>query len=103
MASRHTLLAACLLFSGGCLMTPVMKSGEGKSAKQGPHATMASFGPARLASGETWKGEVTTRKVRVWADNQYRTQNIHWEKTFNDAPELANGVLTPPSGIHLAG
>jgi hypothetical protein len=78
-----------------------MKFGEGKSAKQAQHDTMASFGPARLASGETWKGEVTTRKVRVWADNQYRTQNIHWEKTFNDALELANVVLTPLYGIHL--
>ncbi len=86
-------LAAC--------MSPVMKFGEGKSAKQAQHDTMASFGPARLATDAKWGGEVTTKKIRVWADNEYRTQNRNWQKTFEEPLELANVVLTPLLGLRL--
>jgi biopolymer transport protein ExbD len=82
-------------------MTPVMKFGEGKTAKQAQHDTMAELGPARLVTGEKWSGEVTTRKIRVWADNQYRTQNRQWQKSFEEPLELANLVITPLFGVRL--
>ncbi|NVB77494.1 MAG: matrixin family metalloprotease [Kofleriaceae bacterium] len=85
---------------GGC-MTPVMHFGEGKTAKQAQHDTMTEMGPARLVTGEKWNGEVTTRKVRVWADEQYRTQNRQWQKAFDEPLELANLVVTPIFGIHI--
>ena len=78
-----------------------MKFGAGKSAKEAQHDTMAELGPARLVTGETWKGEVTTRKIRVWADEPYRTQNRQWQKSFDEPLELANLVITPMFGLRL--
>lgn len=85
----------------GACISPVMTFGEGKSAKQAQRDTMTSFGPARLATGEKWSGEVTTRKVRVWADNQYRAQNRQWQQTFEEPLGLANLVITPLFGLAL--
>jgi biopolymer transport protein ExbD len=78
-----------------------MHFGEGKSAKQAQRDTMSEIGPRRLATGETWNGEVSTRKVRVWADSHFRAQNIHWQKTFDEALELANVVTVPIFGLRL--
>jgi len=82
-------------------MTPVMHFGEGKTAKQAQHDTMNELGPARLVTGEKWKGDVETRKIRVWADQQYRTQNRNWQKSFEDPLGLANLVITPIFGLRL--
>lgn len=84
----------------GC-MTPVMTFGSGKSAKQAQHDTMSEMGPARLATDEKWKGQVVTKRIRVWADDQYRTQNRQWQKTFEEPLELANLVLEPVIGVRL--
>jgi biopolymer transport protein ExbD len=89
------------LFAGGCLMTPVMRFGDGKTAKQAQRDTMNDLGPSRLVTGETWTGEITTRKVRVWADNQYRSQNVKWQEAFDEPLDLANLVITPLFGIRL--
>lgn len=78
-----------------------MTFGEGKSAKQAQRDTMNEFGPARLATGERWQGEVITKKIRVWADRQYRAQNVHWQETFAEPLELANVVLEPVIGVRL--
>lgn len=85
---------------GGCI-SPVMTFGEGKTAKQAQRDTMTSFGPARLVTGEQWSGDVETRKIRVWADQQYRTQNRHWQQSFEQPLELANLVITPIFGLRL--
>lgn len=82
-------------------MTPVMHFGEGKSAKQAQRDTMTELGPARLVTGEKWKGEVTTKKVRVWADNEYRAQNVHWQETFDESLELTNLVISEAFGVKL--
>lgn len=82
-------------------MTPVMKFGDGKSAKQAQRDTMTSFGPTRLATHEKWAGEVVTRKVRVWADGQYRAQNVRWQESFESPLELANLVLESNFGLRF--
>lgn len=84
----------------GC-MSPVMKFGSGKSATQAQRDTMSDLGPARLVTGDKWSGEVTTRKVRVWADDQYRAQNRQWQKSFDEPLELANLVIEPLFGLRL--
>ena len=92
-------VAACVV-AAGCI-SPVMKFGGGKTAKEAQHDTMAEFSPAHLVTGETWKGEVTTRKIRVWADDQYRAQNRQWQKSFEEPLELANLVITPILGVRF--
>ncbi len=91
---------ACVALSG-CLVSPVMHFGAGKSAKEAQHDTMAEFGPARLGTDEQWKGEIATKKIRVWADNQYRTQNIHWQETFEESLELTNSIISQLLGVRL--
>lgn len=78
-----------------------MHFGEGKTAKQAQHDTMNEFAPARLATEEHWRGEITDRKIRVWADNQYRAQNIHWQATLEESLELTNAVITALYGVRL--
>lgn len=73
-----TWLVVIVVVSTGCL-SPVMTFGSGKTAKQAQHQTMSDFTPGRLVVETKWNGEVTTKKIRVWADNQFRTQNIKWQ------------------------
>lgn len=100
MMSIRAVVCA-VAFSSGCLISPVMHFGEGKSAKQAQRDTMTELGPARLVTGEKWKGEVTTKKVRVWADNEYRAQNVHWQETFDESLELTNVVISELFGVKL--
>lgn len=88
-----------LYLLGGC-MSPVMRFG-GKSGKEAQHDTMSDLAPARLATEAKWDGEVATRTIRVWADNQYRAQNVRWQRSFEAPLELANLVLTPLFGLRL--
>jgi len=85
---------------GGC-MSPVMSFGSGKTAKQAQHDTLTEMGPTRLATDEKWAGTVETKRIRVWADSQYRAQNRNWQKSFDEPLELANLVLTPIVGVRL--
>jgi biopolymer transport protein ExbD len=85
-------------FVASC-MTPVMTFGSGKTAKEAQRDTMTDFGPARLATDQKWPGEVTSRKIRVWADDQYRAQNRQWQQSFERPLELANLVMTAGFGI----
>lgn len=93
-------LAVAAVVVAGCI-SPVMTFGSGKSAKQAQHDTMSEMGPTRLATEEKWGGEVVTKRIRVWADDQYRTQNRQWQKSFEEPLELANLVLEPIIGVHL--
>jgi biopolymer transport protein ExbD len=94
------LRCVALCSIAGCL-SPVMTFGAGKTAKQSQRDIMTDMTPARLVTGETWAGDVATRKIRVWADNQYRAQNVRWQETFDGTLELANLVLTPLFGLRL--
>ncbi|MEO8698785.1 MAG: biopolymer transporter ExbD [Kofleriaceae bacterium] len=78
-----------------------MQFGSGKSAKQAQHDTMNEFAPTRLVADATWKGEITKRKIRVYADSQYRTQNVRWQKSFDKPLEIANIILTRMFGLEL--
>jgi biopolymer transport protein ExbD len=95
-----TVRALVCVVVAGCI-SPVIKFGEGKTAKQAQRDTMSDLGPARLATDKKWAGEITTRKIRVWADTDYRTQNRHWQDSFERPLELANLVITPLFGVKL--
>jgi biopolymer transport protein ExbD/predicted Zn-dependent protease with MMP-like domain len=86
--------------AGSCI-SPVMKFGAGKSKNQAQHDTMASFTPARLTPEAKWGGQISTRKIRVWADNQYRAQNVKWQHSFDEPLEFANAVLSGLFGLQL--
>lgn len=84
----------------GC-MTPVMTFGEGKTAKQAQHDTLVSFLPAQLSTEGGWRGPIATAKIRVYADERYRAQNLSWRQTFGESLDYANAVLGPSFGVRL--
>ncbi|HWO26952.1 MAG TPA: hypothetical protein VNO30_49820 [Kofleriaceae bacterium] len=99
----RTGMVTCWVVAGlsASCMSPVMTFGEGKSAKQAQHETMSDLAPVQLETAAKWTGEITTRKIRVWADDQYRAQNVQWRRSFEAPLELANLVLTSLLGLRL--
>lgn len=87
-----------------CLMSPVMHFGGGKSQEQAQHDTMqAHFMLVTLDMPELHQGPPRDAKVIVYADDEYRAQNLDWQKTFGEQLEYANAVLGPEFGLHLVG
>jgi predicted Zn-dependent protease len=92
----------CGWLTTGCLITPVMTFGEGKSARQSQHEVAAEHvAPSSFERSHEWDGKISTLRIRVWADDAYRAQNLHWQQTFEDQLEHANEVLGGLFGVRL--
>src|SRR5215813_7207543 len=91
-------VVVCLLH--GCV-SPVMRFGEGKSATEAQHEAMSDLTPVQLATEAKWAGDIVTRTIRVWADDHYRSQNVRWQRSFDETLELANLVLTSVFGLRV--
>jgi hypothetical protein len=89
------------LVLAGCI-SPVMHFGDGKSAKQAQHDTLNELIPSTLDTSRAYAGQVRNAKVVVYADDEYRAQNLKWEQTFEDQLSRANAVLEPQFGLHLS-
>ncbi len=85
----------------GCLISPVVPFGAGKSPTEAQHEGVTKLMPPQLAVDGTWAGDVHTAKIRVWADDDYRAQNVHWEQTFGATLEYANALLSSTFGVRL--
>ena len=85
----------------GCLISPVMHFGEGKSAHQVQQEEYGRVTPTSFAGHREWGGEVSTAKIRVWADDAFRAQNLHWQQTLQDELDAANEVLAATFGVRL--
>jgi hypothetical protein len=90
-----------MLALAGCMVTPVMKFGEGKTARQAQHDVLVDYLPERLAIEGAWKGPVKDVRVRVYADADYRAQNLKWQQTFEQQLDYANAVLASHFGIRM--
>ena len=88
------------LVLAGCI-SPVMTFGEGKTAKQAQHDTLTDMRPVELSSDGSWRGRIHDATIRVYADDEYRTQNLDWRKTFGESVAYANAVLGPTFGLRL--
>jgi biopolymer transport protein ExbD len=82
-------------------MSPVMHFGGGKTAKEVQHDTVKQLTPPALVIDNDWRGAVRTAKIRVWADDDYRAQNGHWQQAFQAELDRANEVLSSEFGVHL--
>jgi hypothetical protein len=91
---------AALAVVCGC-MSPVIPFGSGKSAHEAQHDRLAGLLPPQLDMERRWPGAPRTAKIRVWADDDFRAQNLRWEQTFGEALDYANAVLEPVLGLHL--
>lgn len=93
------LAAVAMVFASGC-MTPPIQFG-GKSSREAQHETLTHYTPPALVSADRTTGEVRVARIRVYADDDFRAQNVHWERTFDDQLAYANEVLAPLLGLRL--
>lgn len=84
----------------GC-MSPVMHFGAGKTNDEGQHDRAKALTPPLLSPGKVHGGDVVPERIRVWADDDYRAQNVDWKHTFGEQIAYANSVLGPEFGIRL--
>ncbi|MGE5181127.1 MAG: biopolymer transporter ExbD [Acidobacteriota bacterium] len=85
----------------GCFVSPVVPFGAGKSPTEAQHARATELTPPLLATEPRFEGTLRTAKIRVWADDEYRAQNVHWQRTFGEQLAYANSVLEGSFGVHL--
>jgi hypothetical protein len=86
----------------GAGISPVIPiGGGGKSSKERQFETADKLFPVHLTALGRWSSEVRVAKLRVWADNQYRAQNVRWERTFDEQLDYANQVLIPMLGVRI--
>ena len=88
------------LVLAGCI-SPVMHFGAGKSPHEAQHDTLEELTPAVLSTEGAFRGTPRDVKIRVYADDEYRAQNLHWQQTFGEELRYANAVLGPQFGVHL--
>ncbi len=86
---------------GGCFVSPVHRFGSGKSRQQVVHEQAAQLTPSGVRAVGAWSGEVQTKKVRVWADDEYRAQHVRWQQSFDEILEDANPILAAQFGVKL--
>lgn len=85
----------------GCLVSPVIPIGAGKSRQQVVHEEAARITPGTLRAVDGWNGDVRTVKVRVWADEDYRAQHVRWQPTFQALLDDANDVFSAQFGVRF--
>jgi hypothetical protein len=95
------MVGVAVTLSGCFLVSPVVRFGGGKSSQQVQHEELDSLLPAPLAAPDRWSGEVRVARLRVWADDEYRAQNVRWQHGFEDQLDDANQVLAPMLGVRL--
>jgi matrixin len=96
------MFVVCGWLASACLITPVMTFGEGKTASQSQHDLAAEHvAPSSFERSHDWDGRISRVRIRVWADDAYRAQNLHWQQTFEDSLEHANEVLGGMFGVQL--
>lgn len=95
------MVAGLVMAVPGCFISPVIPIGSGKSATQVQHEGLGKLFPAQLAAARKWPGEVRVAKLRVWADDEYRAQNMRWQHGFDEQLDYANQILVPMLGVRL--
>lgn len=91
-----------LVIAGGCFaMSPVMRFGGGKSETQAQRDMATKMTPPALVVDGEWAGAVTTAKIRVYADDDFRAQNVHWQQAFQAQLDYANEVIGSQFGVKL--
>lgn len=84
----------------GCV-SPVKPSGGRTSAKRAQREQLHELLPVALSTEGPWRGPIVDAKIRVYADDEFRTQNLDWHRTFDETLEYANAVLGPSFGVRL--
>ncbi len=95
------MVVALGALSGCFVASPVMQFGGGKSSEQVQHEGIDKLLPAQLTAVDRWTGELRVARLRVWADDEYRAQNVRWQHGFDEQLDYTNQVLGPMLGVRL--
>lgn len=87
------LLPAILFLAAGCQRTPYQQQSSFAREELTPHAVRQK--PA------TQNRKTLTFRVRLYADQDYRSQVVHWKKKFEVLLGRVNRVLAPGFSIEL--
>lgn len=105
MMGRMKVMVVVLVVLGalsGCFVaSPVMRFGGGKTSEQVQHEGIDKLLPAQLTAVDRWTGELRVARLRVWADDDYRAQNVRWQHGFEEQLDYTNQVLGPMLGVRL--
>lgn len=95
-------MAVAVVIMSGCLISPIIPiGGGGKSRTELQHESLGKLFPAQLVALGKWTSEVRVARLRVWADDEYRAQNLRWQRGFDEELDYANHVLFPMLGVRL--
>ena len=98
---KRVAVSLAVLFASGCFVSPVIPFGGGVSSEKAQRVGIEQQVPALLTAGQTWKGPTRVARVRVWADDEYRAQNVRWQRGFEEQLVYVNAVLAEMLGIRL--
>jgi len=88
------LCSSCIGMYGGTF-------GGGKSRTQAQHDVLAEFTPPGFDTDAVSNAPVKEVRVRVWADEEYRSQNMGWQRVFQQGFDEANKVLVAKLRLRL--
>ncbi len=57
--------------------------------------------PGKLEINKPFTGEVRTARVRIWVDDDFRSQNVRWRAQIEEQLDEANQFLAPAVGLRL--
>lgn len=89
-----TSLAACPV----PVPIPVGKKVDHKKMQR---RDLAAITPAPLETTKPWKGDPRALKVRIYVDEDFRAQTLHWKQQIEEQFDDANQFLQPALGIRL--
>jgi biopolymer transport protein ExbD len=96
-----TWVLVAAVFLAGCFISPVIPIGGGKSSKQVQRETATKLTPPALGVEDDYKGAVRMVRIRVYADDDHRAQNLRWQQTFAELLAHANEILAAQFGVRL--
>jgi hypothetical protein len=88
------LCSSCIGLYGGTF-------GGGKSRTQAQHDVLEEFTPPGLDTDPVSNAPVKDVRVRVWADEEYRSQNTQWRQAAEHVVDEANKVLVAKLRLRL--
>ena len=91
-----------LVMTTSCFaQTPLLRFGGGAAVQTSQNQELERVAPGDLGSTSRWNGPMRNGRLRVWADDDDRTQNLDWQHGFDRELEAANTILGPMLGLHL--
>ena len=95
---RAAVLVVIAALAAGCYTNAFSNAAKEKALQR---KALAKAAPARLEVGTPVPGLARAAYVRVWADEDYRSQNVRWRAQIEELLDEASQFLVPAVGVKL--